>query len=91
MFLQSPLNGKIFPLINCQLICYLFIEHQIGAKENLGQLLEMISSASEFSDIQLRVNERKSLNQLNKDKSKVTIRFPMQGRITSRQMKINWQ
>ena len=66
------------------------VDDQITEKQSLGDLVGIISCASEFSDIQLRVNERKFLNQLNKDKAKVTIRFPLTGRITTRQMKINW-
>jgi len=34
----------------------------------------MISKGKEFSDVQLRVNEKKTLNMLNKDKNRNTIR-----------------
>lgn len=34
----------------------------------------MISKGKEFSDVQLRVNEKKTLNMLNKDKNRTTIR-----------------
>lgn len=34
----------------------------------------MISKGKEFSDVQLRVNEKKTLNMLNKDRNRNTIR-----------------
>lgn len=56
----------------------------------MSSLLEKLCNASEFSDVQLRSNERRALNLLNKSKTDETIRFPMKNRITTRQMKINW-
>ncbi|XP_047726630.1 probable ATP-dependent DNA helicase HFM1 isoform X3 [Prionailurus viverrinus] len=49
----------------------------------------MIASCKEFVDVQLRINEKKTLNTLNKDPHRVTIRFPMEGRIKTREMKVN--
>ncbi|XP_051788402.1 probable ATP-dependent DNA helicase HFM1 [Erpetoichthys calabaricus] len=57
--------------------------------ETLTDLLTVISSAKEFSDIQLRVNEKRILNALNKNKNKTTIRFPIDGKIKSSEMKVN--
>ncbi|XP_078012699.1 putative ATP-dependent DNA helicase HFM1 [Phascolarctos cinereus] len=57
--------------------------------ETLSELVTMIASCKEFLDIQLRINEKKTLNTLNKDQSKITIRFPMEGRIKTREMKVN--
>lgn len=34
----------------------------------------MMSTGKEFSDMQLRVNEKRTLNTLNRDKNRVTIR-----------------
>ncbi|XP_074120756.1 putative ATP-dependent DNA helicase HFM1 [Sminthopsis crassicaudata] len=61
----------------------------IKGTETLSELVTMIASCKEFLDIQLRVNEKKTLNTLNKDPNKITIRFPMQGRIKTREMKVN--
>ncbi|NXN97022.1 HFM1 helicase, partial [Rhinopomastus cyanomelas] len=61
----------------------------IKGTETLKELITMISSCTEFLDIKLRTNEKKILNSLNKDKDKITIRFPMQGKIKTREMKIN--
>ncbi len=36
--------------------------------------MNQISSCKEFADVRLRVNEKKVLNTLNKDKNKTTIR-----------------
>ncbi|TKC48508.1 hypothetical protein EI555_003109, partial [Monodon monoceros] len=62
----------------------------ISGKETLLDLVTMIASCKEFLDIQLRTNEKKTLNTLNKDPNRITIRFPMGGRIKTREMKINW-
>ncbi|NXR62357.1 HFM1 helicase, partial [Rhadina sibilatrix] len=57
--------------------------------ETLNELIIMISNCTEFVDVKLRTNEKKILNTLNKDKDKITIRFPMEGRIKTREMKVN--
>ncbi|XP_012911614.1 probable ATP-dependent DNA helicase HFM1 isoform X3 [Mustela putorius furo] len=61
----------------------------ISGKETLLDLVTMIASCKEFLDVQLRINEKKTLNTLNKDPNRVTIRFPMEGRIKTREMKVN--
>ncbi|XP_030877071.1 probable ATP-dependent DNA helicase HFM1 isoform X7 [Leptonychotes weddellii] len=61
----------------------------ISGKETLLDLVTMIASCKEFADVQLRINEKKTLNTLNKDPNRVTIRFPMEGRIKTREMKVN--
>ncbi|NXC50984.1 HFM1 helicase, partial [Penelope pileata] len=61
----------------------------IKGTETLNELVTMISNCAEFLDVKLRTNEKKTLNTLNKDKEKITIRFPMEGRIKTREMKIN--
>ncbi|XP_056091550.1 probable ATP-dependent DNA helicase HFM1 [Rhinichthys klamathensis goyatoka] len=62
---------------------------RVTGTETLPELIEMISKGKEFSDVQLRVNEKKTLNMLNKDKNRNTIRFPMDGKIKSNDMKVN--
>ncbi|NXK83523.1 HFM1 helicase, partial [Amazona guildingii] len=61
----------------------------IKGTETLNELITMISNCTEFLDVKLRTNEKKILNALNKDKDKITIRFPMEGKIKTREMKIN--
>ncbi|XP_062834078.1 probable ATP-dependent DNA helicase HFM1 isoform X2 [Anolis carolinensis] len=61
----------------------------IKGTETLSELVALISSCSEFSDIKLRTNEKKTLNTLNKDKNRPTIRYPMEGKIKTREMKVN--
>ncbi|NWX24227.1 HFM1 helicase, partial [Aegotheles bennettii] len=61
----------------------------IKGTETLKELITMISNCTEFLDVKLRTNEKKILNTLNKDKDKITIRFPMDGKIKTREMKIN--
>ncbi|XP_056599610.1 probable ATP-dependent DNA helicase HFM1 isoform X2 [Triplophysa dalaica] len=62
---------------------------EVTGNETLPELIEMISKGKEFSDVQLRVNEKKTLNMLNKDKNRTTIRYPMEGKIKSNDMKVN--
>ncbi|XP_015491522.1 probable ATP-dependent DNA helicase HFM1 isoform X5 [Parus major] len=61
----------------------------IKGTETLKELITMISNCTEFVDVKLRTNEKKILNTLNKDKDKITIRFPMEGKIKTREMKVN--
>ncbi|NXT48581.1 HFM1 helicase, partial [Pluvianellus socialis] len=61
----------------------------IKGTETINELIKMISNCAEFLDVKLRTNEKKILNSLNKDKEKITIRFPMEGKIKTREMKIN--
>ncbi|NXA52796.1 HFM1 helicase, partial [Nothocercus julius] len=61
----------------------------IKGTETLNELVTMISSCTEFLDVKLRTNEKKILNSLNRDKNKITIRFPMEGKIKTREMKVN--
>ncbi|XP_068547076.1 probable ATP-dependent DNA helicase HFM1 isoform X7 [Anas acuta] len=61
----------------------------IKGTETLNELVTMISNCAEFLDVKLRINEKKILNSLNKDKDKITIRFPLEGKIKTREMKIN--
>ncbi|XP_071606784.1 probable ATP-dependent DNA helicase HFM1 isoform X2 [Heliangelus exortis] len=61
----------------------------VKGTETLKELITMISNCTEFLDVKLRTNEKKILNALNKDKDKISIRFPMEGKIKTREMKIN--
>ncbi|XP_072864689.1 probable ATP-dependent DNA helicase HFM1 isoform X4 [Chlorocebus sabaeus] len=63
--------------------------YTISGKETLSDLVTLIAGCKEFLDIQLRINEKKTLNTLNKDPHRITIRFPMEGRIKTREMKVN--
>ncbi|TSQ69526.1 putative ATP-dependent DNA helicase HFM1 [Bagarius yarrelli] len=62
---------------------------KVTGTETLSELIDIISKVKEFSDVQLRVSEKRTLNMLNKDKNRVTIRFPMEGKIKSSEMKVN--
>ncbi|KAL7984928.1 hypothetical protein Chor_003498 [Crotalus horridus] len=62
----------------------------INGTVTLSELVVLISGCSEFSDIKLRTNEKKVLNSLNKDKKWMNIRYPMEGKIKTREMKVNW-
>ncbi|XP_053293383.1 probable ATP-dependent DNA helicase HFM1 [Pleuronectes platessa] len=62
---------------------------KVAGTENLSDLIELLSKSREFSDIQLRVNEKRPLNTLNRDKNRITIRFPIEGKIKTSEMKVN--
>ncbi|XP_024124379.1 probable ATP-dependent DNA helicase HFM1 isoform X2 [Oryzias melastigma] len=62
---------------------------KVDGSESLSDLVELVSKSKELSEIQLRVNEKRSLNSFNKDKNRTTIRFPLNGKIKSSEMKVN--
>ncbi|KAK9883512.1 hypothetical protein WA026_001688 [Henosepilachna vigintioctopunctata] len=61
----------------------------LTGNEILQQILSTISKCQEFSDMRLRVDEKKCLNLLNKNRNKDSIRFPLNGKIKTIEMKIN--
>nr|XP_046265686.1 probable ATP-dependent DNA helicase HFM1 isoform X2 [Scatophagus argus] len=61
----------------------------VAGTENLPDLIVLVSKSREFSDIQLRMNEKRPLNTLNRDKNRITIRFPIEGKIKTSEMKVN--
>ncbi|GBP61332.1 Probable ATP-dependent DNA helicase HFM1 [Eumeta japonica] len=62
---------------------------KIEGSESLEKLLWVVCESHELADMHLRVDERRCLNALNKSNTAATIRFPMKGKINSRQMKLN--
>ncbi|XP_071346356.1 probable ATP-dependent DNA helicase HFM1 isoform X2 [Trachinotus anak] len=62
---------------------------EVAGTETLSDLIELVSKSKEFSDIQLRMNEKRPLNTLNRDKNRITIRFPIEGKIKTSEMKVN--
>ena len=47
----------------------------LHGREELEQLVGVVSQCQEFSDVHLRVTEKRVLNTLNKDKNRATIRY----------------
>ncbi len=54
----------------------------IGGEEELPTMLGLLCKSKEFEDIPLRRGEKTTLNSLNKDKHKTTIRFPFEGKVS---------
>ncbi|XP_041348113.1 probable ATP-dependent DNA helicase HFM1 [Gigantopelta aegis] len=63
--------------------------HSVKSDASLKDLIDVIAGCREFEDITLRNNEKSVLNTLNKDKHKENIRFPITGKIKTKQMKVN--
>ncbi|KAF9797384.1 hypothetical protein SFRURICE_005860 [Spodoptera frugiperda] len=62
---------------------------KVEGSETLERLLTLICESHELADMHLRVDERRCLNLLNRNQAAATIRFPMKGKISTRQMKLN--
>ena len=62
---------------------------RLKGDESLIDLLATISASREFSDVQLRVKEKGSLNLLNKNKNGPVVRYPFKDRIKTGEMKIS--
>ncbi|KAB0794088.1 hypothetical protein PPYR_13708 [Photinus pyralis] len=62
---------------------------KVTGHEVLQQILGLISKCKEFSDMYLRVNDKKPLNILNQCHGRQTIRFPLNGKIKTLDMKVN--
>lgn len=61
----------------------------IKGTESLSDMVDLVSKCREFSDVKLRMNEKRVLNTLNKDKNSENVRFPISGRIKSTEQKVN--
>ncbi|XP_018586296.2 probable ATP-dependent DNA helicase HFM1 isoform X2 [Scleropages formosus] len=61
----------------------------VSGSETMPELIGLISKGKEFSDVQLRINEKRTLNTLNRDKNRTTIRYPLEGKIKNSEMKVN--
>ena len=61
----------------------------INGMESMVEMLGLICKSRELSEAVLRMNERKTLNSLNRNKKKNTVRFPLDGKIKTKEMKVN--
>ena len=61
----------------------------LSGSETVPDLLNVLSNAHELSDVQLRVNEKSSLNTLNKSKLTPIVRYTFPNKIKTRDMKVN--
>ena len=59
-----------------------------GEGVELAELLAVLCSCAELADTVLRVNEKKVLNTLNRNKTKDKVRFPLEGRVTRADQKV---
>ena len=89
-------DGEVRPLEGARLMARHYIAFETvknfattTGSEELSELLKVVCSSKELSDIQLRRNERTTLNLLNKDKKKETIRFPFEEKVNDNVTKIS--
>ncbi|XP_057652240.1 uncharacterized protein LOC130891474 [Diorhabda carinulata] len=89
-------NINVSPTITGQLMANYYVDFetmkmftQITGTEIFIQILAIISKCQEFSETRLRVSDKKTLNLLNKNPKKQTIRFPLNGKIKTWDMKVN--
>ena len=61
----------------------------VAESVNMSELLEVICRSRELSDAVLRTTEKKTLNHLNRNKERNTVRFQLPGKIKNKEMKVN--
>ncbi|XP_078310394.1 putative ATP-dependent DNA helicase HFM1 isoform X2 [Crassostrea virginica] len=61
---------------------------KLGPDGSISELLYELCGCEEFAEVQLRNNEKKILNTFNKDKNRVTVRYPITGKVKTKQMKV---
>lgn len=85
----SASNAGILMAQNCLSLKSIQKFQQISGNESVGDLLNLLCACQEFKEFSFRANDKKILNQLNQNIVK-GLRYPMQGRIKSIEMKISW-
>lgn len=95
-FISFDVNGFISPSESGSLMaryCITFntmkMFSAIKGDESLNDLLNLMAQAHEFSDVQLRVQEKRCLNLLNKNKNGPQVRYQYKDRIKTNVMKIS--
>ncbi|XP_054169129.1 probable ATP-dependent DNA helicase HFM1 [Oppia nitens] len=85
----TPL-GKIMAKYSVSLHTMIEFCNIVTQEFTLRQTLEVICRCNELKhEVQLRVNEKTILNELNKSQKQPTIRYPFNGKIKTADMKIN--
>uniref|UniRef100_A0A3Q3WGG6 DNA 3'-5' helicase n=1 Tax=Mola mola TaxID=94237 RepID=A0A3Q3WGG6_MOLML len=83
----KPTAGKLMARY-CVAFDTMKVFSKVAGTENLSDVIKLVSKSREFSNIQLRMNEKRQLNTLNRDKNRITI-FPIEGKIKTNEMKVN--
>lgn len=85
----SATNAGILMAQKCLSLKSLQKFQQLCGNESVGDLLKIMCTCQEFKEFSFRANDKKILNQLNQNLVK-RLRYSIQGRITSIDMKISW-
>lgn len=62
---------------------------QVVGNENLSGILNLLTQSAEFTDFKLRRSDKQTLNELNRSKTRETIRFQMKGKVMTVPAKIS--
>lgn len=86
--LQPTLSGRIMAQYCIAFDTMKNLAH-VSSVPSAKELVSLLANCKEYQDITLRVGEKATLNQLNKSKKGLTIRYPLEGKIKNTQMKVN--
>ncbi|CAO1414387.1 unnamed protein product, partial [Diamesa serratosioi] len=81
-------NAGILMALQCLSLKSIQTFQQITGNDSVGDLLNLLCTCQEFKEFSFRANDKKLLNELNQNIAK-GLRYPMQGRIKSIEMKIS--
>ncbi|CAO1399812.1 unnamed protein product [Diamesa hyperborea] len=84
----SATNAGILMAQKCLSLKSMQTFQQLCGNESVGDLLNLLCNCQEFKEFSFRANDKKLLNELNQNLAK-GLRYPMQGRIKSINMKIS--
>lgn len=85
----SATNAGILMAQKCLSLKSIQKFQQLCGNESVGDLLNVLCTCQELKEFSFRANDKKILNQVNQNLAKA-LRYPMQGRIKSIDMKISW-
>ena len=85
----SATNAGILMAQKCLSLKSIQTFQQLCGNESVGDLLNVLCNCQEFKEFSFRANDKNTLNQLNQNLAK-GLRYPIQGRIKSINMKISW-
>lgn len=97
IFKDQEYGLKIFSTIYGKLMARYYLSfktmklfRQIKGDESLRDLFDLLTQCHEFNDFNIRVSDKKILNELNSSKTNEIIRFKIKGRVKTVTQKVSW-